>query len=235
MITLPRAGEVRCGYGGAVPTTPAPTLRGLVVDWGGVLTGPVDEAFARWAREEGIAADLLAGVLQQAFAVADDSPVHALERGELSGPEFERGLAAALAALGSPVPADGLLTRMLSGLSPSESMLGLVAAVRAAGLRTGVLSNSWANEYPREGWEALFDVVVISGEVGMRKPEPRIYHHVLDLLALRPQEAVFVDDLPVNVHAAAELGMVGVLHTSFEQTAHELEVLLGLPLTSRCD
>ncbi len=216
-----------------MPTTPAaPHLRGLVVDWGGVLTGPVDEAFGGWAAAEGIAADHLASVLQQMFAAAaadGDSPVHALERGELSGPDFELRLAADLAALGSPVPADGLLARMLQGLSPSESMLGLVAAARASGLRTAVLSNSWANEYPREGWEALFDVVVISGDVGMRKPEPRIYHHVLDLLALQPHEAVFVDDLAVNVRAAAELGMVAVLHTSFEQTARELEVLLGIP------
>lgn len=200
-----------------------------MLDWGGVLTGPVDEALARWAAAEGVPADRVAVVLRQMFTADGDSPVHALERGELTGPEFELRLAADLAALGSPVPADGLLARMLAGLSPSESMLGLVAAARAKGLRTGVLSNSWANDYPREGWESLFDVVVISGEVGMRKPEPRIFHHVLDLLALQPHEAVFVDDLAANVRAAAELGMVGVLHTSFEQTARELEMLLGLP------
>lgn len=217
----------------AVPTTPAaPSLRALVVDWGGVLTGPVDEAFARWARQEGVAADHVATVLRQMLEAASadaESPLHALERGELSGPDFEQRLAADLAALGSPVPAEGMLARMLGGLSPSESMLALVAAARAKGLRTAVLSNSWANDYPREGWESLFDVVVVSGEVGMRKPEARIYHHVLDLLAVQPHEAVFVDDLPANVRAAAELGMVGVLHASFEQTALELEVLLDLP------
>jgi putative hydrolase of the HAD superfamily len=206
-------------------------LRALVVDWGGVLTGGVDDAFRAWAARDGVAGENLAAVLQEAFSGEGSSPVHALERGELTGPQFEQLMATELAARGSTVQAEGLLSRMLGGLSPSESMLGLVAAVRAAGLRTAVLSNSWANDYPSEGWDSLFDVVVISGEVGMRKPEPRIYHHVLDLIDVRPEQAVFVDDLPVNVSAAAGVGMVGVLHRSFEQTAAELEVLLGLPLT----
>lgn len=209
---------------------PAHGLRALVVDWGGVLTGPVDDAFRAWARRDGVAGEHLGAVLSQAFS-GDASPVHALERGELSGPEFEQLVAAELAKHGSPVQAEGLLARMLGGLSPSESMLGLVAAVRAAGLRTAVLSNSWANAYPRDGWDTLFDAVVISGEVGMRKPEPRIYHQVLELIGVRPEQAVFVDDLPANVSAAAAVGMVGVVHRSFEQTAAELEVLLGLPLT----
>ena len=119
---------------------------------------------------------------------------------------------------------------MLGGLTPSASMLDLVARVKAAGLRTAVLSNSWANEYPREGWDELFDAVVISGEVGMRKPEPRIYQLLLDRLALPAGACVFVDDLAVNVAAAVQVGMVGVLHRSVDQTAAELEVLLGLAL-----
>ena len=158
------------------------------------------------------------------------SLIHSLERGEITGAQFEQRLAHELARHGSPVNPQGLISRMFGGLAPSESMLGLVAQVKDAGLRTAVLSNSWANDYPRQGWDELFDVVVISGEVGMRKPEPRIYHHVLELVDLAPNEAVFVDDLAANVTAAVEIGMVGVVYRSFEQTADELEVLLGMDL-----
>ena len=91
-------------------------------------------------------------------------------------------------------------------------MTALVRRARHAGLRTGLLSNSWGNDYPRDGWDEMFDVVVISGEVGMRKPEPEIFHHTLDLIGLAAAECVFVDDLPHNVAAAVELGMVGVRH-----------------------
>jgi len=76
----------------------------------------------------------------------------------------------------------------------------------------------------------MFDAVVISGEVGMRKPEPATFRHMLGLLGVRPLQAVFVDDLPANVHAAAEVGMVGVHHTSYDSTADELEALFGIPL-----
>jgi HAD superfamily hydrolase (TIGR01509 family) len=109
-------------------------------------------------------------------------------------------------------------------------MLGLVARVKQAGLRTAVLSNSWGNEYPMQGWDELFDAVVISGEVGMRKPEPRIFRHVLGLIGLAASDCVFVDDLAHNVTAAVELGFVGVVHRSYDETAAELEAILGMEL-----
>lgn len=214
-------------------------IRALVVDWGGVLTGSVDTVWSTWAEQDAVDHDHLRAALRGPTAT-DTGPdtsdagraslVHALERGELTGPQFEQLVAQELARQGSPVQAHGLLERMLGGLTPSASMLGVVARVKAAGLRTAVLSNSWANEYPREGWDELFDVVVISGEVGMRKPEPRIYQLLLDRLALPAGACVFVDDLAVNVAAAVQVGMVGVLHRSVDQTAAELEVLLGLAL-----
>lgn len=214
-------------------------IRALVVDWGGVLTGSVDTVWSTWAEQDAVDHDHLRAALRGPTAT-DTGPdtsdagraslVHALERGELTGPQFEQLVAQELARQGSPVQAHGLLERMLGGLTPSASMLDVVARVKAAGLRTAVLSNSWANEYPREGWDELFDVVVISGEVGMRKPEPRIYQLLLDRLALPAGACVFVDDLAVNVAAAVQVGMVGVLHRSVDQTAAELEVLLGLAL-----
>ena len=77
----------------------------------------------------------------------------------------------------------------------------------------------------------MFDVVVISGEVGMRKPEPAIFEHILELMGLRAEECVFVDDLRHNVDAAVALGMLGVLHRSYEQTRLELEAVFGVPLS----
>jgi putative hydrolase of the HAD superfamily len=208
-------------------------VKGLVLDWGGVLTNGIDAAFASWAQRDGVIADHLGLVLREAFTSDDTdepNPVHALERGEIDAAQFEERLAAELARHGSAVPAQGLLARMFAGISPSDSMLGLVARAKQAGLRTAVLSNSWGNSYPMQGWDELFDAVVISGEVGMRKPEPRIFRHVLGLIGLPAAECVFVDDLAHNVMAAVELGFVGVVHRSFDETALELEAILGMDL-----
>jgi len=76
----------------------------------------------------------------------------------------------------------------------------------------------------------MFDVVVISGEVGMRKPEPGIYMHTASLLGVEPSECVFVDDLAHNIAAAVEVGMVGVHHTAYDATLMELEALFDRPL-----
>jgi HAD superfamily hydrolase (TIGR01509 family) len=105
-------------------------------------------------------------------------------------------------------------------------MLGLVRRARHSGLRTALLSNSWGDEnYPEAQWEGAFDVVVISGRVGMRKPEAEIFRHTADLLGVPPEECVMVDDLAGNIHGAVASGMVGVLHKSYEETAEELEIL----------
>lgn len=239
----------------AGPSAAAPgggtVLRGLVVDWGGVLTPGLDEAMSRWAQADGVAYDHFRDVLRlwvglgaepledsqhPGCPAAAPSPVHRLELGQTTPAEFERELARELAERGSPVPAAGLLARMLDGLQALDrSMIGLVRRARDEGLRTALLSNSWGEHYPSELEDGLFDAVVISGRVGMRKPEERIYHHVCDLLALEPAECVFVDDLARNVHAAAAAGMVGVLHRSYPETLFELETLFGRPLSTGDD
>ena len=127
---------------------------------------------------------------------------------------------------------EGLLTRMFNRFEHATDMVGLVRRARAAGIRTALLSNSWGNDYPRDGWDEMFDVVVISGEVGMRKPEPRIFRHTLDRLGLEAEQCVFVDDLRPNIRAAADLGLVGVLHASYVDTAGQLEILFGRTLAS---
>ncbi len=162
---------------------------------------------------------------------AGSSPVHRLERGELTPAEFEQQLADRLAERGSPVPAEGLLARMLGGLASLDAgMLGIVRRAHDAGVRTALLSNSWGDHYPDELFDGLFDAVVISGRVGMRKPDAEIFRHTAELLRLDPGACVLVDDLPQNVRGAVAAGMVAVQHTAVDSTRAELEVLLGLDL-----
>lgn len=156
------------------------------------------------------------------------NPVHALERGELEVPDFEGQLARRLTRRdGNPVAAEGLVGRMFSRFSHAPDMAGLVRRARRLGIRTALLSNSWGDQYLRDGWHDMFDVVVISGEVGMRKPEAQIFRHTVDELGLAASSCVFVDDHRANVLAAADVGLVGVWHQTYEQTVGELEALFG--------
>jgi epoxide hydrolase-like predicted phosphatase len=208
----------------------------LVVDWGGVLTEPLDDAIRAWADLDGVDFEHYHQVMRSWLGphqgeLAKDNPVAALERGEIEVPHFEQQLARRLSdATGREVPAVGLLQRMFDQFEHAPAMSALVLRARHAGLRTGLLSNSWGNTYPREGWDEMFDAIVISGEVGMRKPEPDIFAHVLARLGVSAGQTVFVDDLAHNVQAAEALGLIGVHHTSYDTTAAELEALFGLHL-----
>jgi putative hydrolase of the HAD superfamily len=213
-----------------------PELRALLVDWGGVLTEPLESAMRSWAAVDGVDFDSYIAVMrdwlgQHQGELAAANPVAALERGEIEVPHFEAQLAERLtSATRHPVVAAGLLQRMFDRFAHEPAMAALVLRARRAGVRTGLLSNSWGNDYPREGWDEMFDAIVISGEVGMRKPEPGIFAHALELLEVEAGQTVFVDDLRINVTAAVELGFVGVHHVAYDQTASELEALFGLPL-----
>jgi putative hydrolase of the HAD superfamily len=106
-----------------------------------------------------------------------------------------------------------------------------VKAARDAGVRTGLISNSWGVErYPKDLMDELFDGVVISGLVGMRKPTPEIYSMGADAVGLPPNECVYVDDLGFNLKPAKELGMATILHSDAEETIARLEELLGVTL-----
>ena len=210
---------------------------GLIVDWGGVLTENLKDAVNRWAVADDIDIDAYVAIMRSWLGEDGEiearlNPIHALERGEMQVPHFESRLAEELTLRsGRPVVEQGLLARMFSAFEHSHDMNGLVRRARAAGIRTALLSNSWGEHYPRDLWQDMFDVTVISGEVGMRKPEERIFTHTLELLDLPPTECVFVDDLPHNIRAGAELGLTGVLHTSFAQSQIELSALLGVDLS----
>jgi len=210
-------------------------MRALIVDWGGVLTNALREPFERWAEDEGVDHEHYLTVLQQLIGQNTYdalNPIHALERGEISNPDFERMLGEKLKRLdGKPLDSKGMLDRMFSYIEHAPNMNALVRRARESGIATALLSNSWGNTYPRDLWEGMFDHVVISGEVGMRKPEPEIFHHTLNLLQVPPHEAVFVDDLHKNIEGAREIGLVTVHHREYESTLMELEALFGRTLT----
>lgn len=211
-------------------------LRGLLVDWGGVLTSGLSDALRQWADKDDLEYDAYFTAITDWIAAtpveAELNPIHALERGLIAVPDFERKLAAVLVRRdGRPVEAEGLIERMFAHFEHAPQMSALVRRARAKGLRTALLSNSWGNTYPRETWDGMFDTIVISGEVGLRKPEPEIYQLTAERLGLELAECVFVDDMQPNVDGARKLGMTAILHTSYDETRRELEALLGTDLT----
>lgn len=211
-------------------------LTGLITDWGGVLTVGLREAVDEWAAVEQIdPADYVAVMREwfgQSALEAVYNPVHALEKGELEVPHFEEHLAQALSArAGREVPATGLVQRMLTYFRHSPDMMSLVRRAKEQGIRTALLSNSWGMNYPADLFDGMFDALVISGEVGMRKPDREIYDHALQAIGLPAQECVFVDDLLPNVLAAREVGMVAVHHTDYATTAAELDILFDRVLS----
>ena len=202
------------------------TRRGLLIDWGGVLTTDLFASFASFCKAEGLDAAMVRELFSSDEAVRE--LLVEFECGRMDEPEFERRFAPML-GVSSDV---GLVDRMFAGSRPDARMLGMVKLARDAGIRTGLISNSWGVErYPQQLIDELFDGVVISGLVGIRKPSRRIYELGAEAVGLPPPECVFVDDLGFNLKPAEELGMATVLHTDAAQTAAELEKLLGVALT----
>lgn len=203
----------------------ATTLRtGLLIDWGGVLTTNLFAGFNAFCAKEGLERDTIVATFRTDPAARE--MVVALETGRLPEPEFELGLSSLLGVDGS-----GLIDRLFAGSALEPAMIEAVAAARAARIRTGLISNSWGTRrYPRALLARLFDGIVISGEVGMRKPTPEMYTRGAELIGVPTSECVFVDDLPFNLAPAEALGMATVHHVSPEQTIAELENLLGVGL-----
>lgn len=200
--------------------------RGLLVDWGGVLTTDLFASFAAFCAAEGLDPDRLRRAFRHDASAREN--LIALEEGRLQEAEFEPRLAAILG-----VEPDGLIDRLFAGSHAEPAMIDAVRSARGAGVRTGLVSNSWGTRrYPRHLLDDLFDGVVISGEVGMRKPAPEIYALGAERIGLPPAECVFVDDLPFNLEPARELGMAVVHHVSTPDTIAELERVLGLALAT---
>jgi putative hydrolase of the HAD superfamily len=202
----------------------------VVFDYGGVLTTPLSSTTGSWLRADGIDPDGFATLMREWLGrdAEPDNPIHLLETGDLEVAEFERRFAARLVTTtGAPVEAEGVLNRLFAGMKPSEEMTELVRDLRRRGLRTGLLSNSWGNDYPHHLLAELCDVIVISGEVGLRKPDEAIYRLLLDRLDLPAERVAFVDDFTANVRAAQALGMHGIRHLDPAGTRRALAELLG--------
>ena len=208
------------------------TVRGVLFDYGGVLTTPPRRSIEDWVLREGIDPDSFSRVLKAWLSrnAPAGNPLHRLETGHLTAGEFNAVLTRKLLmADGSAVTEADHLSGIFSTILPEPAMVGFIRRLRDHGVPLALISNSWGNDYPEEVL-GLFDEVVISGEVGMRKPQPAIYHLTLERLGLLAAEAALVDDGSPNIDAADRLGLTGLLHTSTASTIASLESILTTTL-----
>jgi putative hydrolase of the HAD superfamily len=198
-------------------------VKGLLVDFGGVLTTNVFQSFKQFAADEGLPPD----TIKRAFKEDREALglLRKLEKGELRHEEFEPLFAERIGVENS----EGLVGRLFAGVGPDEQMLDAVRRARSGGVKTGLISNSWGEglAYDQSTLDELFDAVVISGDVGMHKPEPEIFKLGAEKIGVPPEECVFVDDLRENCAGAEAVGMTAILHRGPDSTLPELEKLLS--------
>lgn len=208
------------------------TLAALIFDFGGVLTSPLRDSMFEFVSEEGIELEQLARAALGAYLGEQDDLVTSFETGRISEDDFAVAFARRLSdTSGKSISPEGLVRRIFGRLELQEDMLDAVARARRAGYKTALLSNSWGvAHYPTRRLAPLFDALVISGEVGLRKPDPEIFTLVCERLEVKPETCVFVDDYPGHLRTALTLGMTTVLHRTPERTIQELEDLLGAEL-----
>ena len=207
-------------------------IEAVVSDFGGVLTTPLFAGFAGWQEEHGVPVEALGKALARAAAERGEHPLFELERGELSYDAFLGVLDSALAAeVGRPVAMAGFADSYWARLEHNEPFIAYLRELRARGVRLALLTNNvreWEPRWrPRWPIDELFETVVDSAFVGLRKPDPRIYELTLERLALPAASCAFVDDLEVNCDAARALGMHPVVFRDSEQAMAELDRLLG--------
>jgi epoxide hydrolase-like predicted phosphatase len=200
----------------------AAELRAVLLDWGGVMTGSPFSSFAAFCSTEGLDPATLADLFRH------DRDARALlidfECGRLEEADFEPRLAAAMGVASH----ERLVDRLFDGSAIDDAMVEGVRALHDRGVRTALVSNSWGTRrYPRDLLAELFDGIVISGEEGFRKPDPRMYSLGAQRIGVEPEECVFVDDLAFNLDPARELGMAVVHHVDAASTLAELDRLVG--------
>jgi putative hydrolase of the HAD superfamily len=204
-------------------------IRALVCDFGGVLTNPLHVGFQQYEEESGISPQQIGEAMGKAMAEHGDHPLFQLERGEITEGEFGKRLGA---HLGPDFDLHHLRDVYVGELEPNERMVEYVARLRERGLRTALCTNNvreWEHLWRPKvaNLDELFEVIVDSGFVGMRKPEPAIYQLTLERLGgVAAEECVFVDDLDVNCEGAREVGMYAVRFAEAEQAIAEIEALL---------
>lgn len=202
---------------------------GLILDFGGVLTSPLLPAVLAFEQREGLPKGACLAALykdEEGVRITGD-----LERGAVSQTEWNE---AASKMLG--VPADNLMGRIFGDLRPEPLLISAAAAARRAGVKVGILSNSvglapW-DLYDGYDLERLYDVVVISEQHLLRKPDPEIFEATLKLMDLPAEQCIFVDDTVAYVKAAEQLGLKGVHNQNPTQTVAALSELLGVDLTA---
>ena len=207
-------------------------IRAVISDFGGVLTTPLIESFAAYQRRSGITPEQLGEAMVRVTEASNGRhPLHELERGRITEDRFLRRLER---ELGGGVRLHEFREIYFEALDPNEEMIRLMRELGERGFRMALLTNNVREWEPH--WRAMlpdideiFEVVVDSAFVGMRKPEHGIYELTVERLGggLRPPQCVFVDDVEVNCHAAQELGMRAVHFRDSVQARAELEAALG--------
>jgi putative hydrolase of the HAD superfamily len=202
-------------------------VRGLLVDFGGVLTTNVFDSFRAFCADEGLDPETIRRLFRDDRRALEY--VRGLERGELSEQQFAERFGELLEL--EQGRRAGLVDRMFGHIRPDDEMVAALRRARAHGIRTGLISNSMgAGRYDRSSFPELFDAVVISGDEGIHKPQPEIYELGCERVGLAPADCVFVDDLRENCEGAEAVGMTAVLHRGAQQTLPRLEELLGVEL-----
>ncbi len=203
-----------------------PDRSGLLIDWGGVMTSNLFTGFAAFCEREGLEPAALANAFRH-DEVARTALID-FECGRIEQHQFEPIIGA---ALGVAEPHDGLVAKMFADMADDLAMQDAVATLKASGVKTALLSNSWGPlTYNRTRFDELFDVLVISGDEGMRKPDPAIYALAAERIGLPFEELAFVDDLPHNLTPAEEVGIAVVHHTDAATTIPQLSELFGITL-----
>jgi epoxide hydrolase-like predicted phosphatase len=208
-------------------TLDKPHHTALLIDFGGVLTSDIWQSFEAFCRVEGLDPETLRGMFRTDPAALAE--LRKLETGETAQEDFERRFAERLG-----VPAQGLTDRLFEGMTPADRMIDAVREIRRAGILTCLVSNSWSlSHYDDAQLRELFDAIVISGQVGLHKPQREIYELAAERLGVTPPTCVFVDDLRENCAGAEAVGMTAILHRDPEKTISRLEELLGVRLSGR--
>jgi putative hydrolase of the HAD superfamily len=200
-------------------------IRAVLWDFGGVITTSPFESFARYEREHGLPTDFIRGL----NAANHHSNAWAkMERAQVSLDEFCDLYEAEAVAAGHPIDARAVLACLAGDVRPQ--MVAALRTIKARGLKQGCLTNNFNAMSGENPILALFDVIVESSRVGVRKPEPRFYEIACELLDISPDEAVMLDDLGVNLKPAREMGMSTIKVVDPDEALRELEAIVGFPL-----
>lgn len=213
------------------------SIKAVIWDFGGVFTTSPFERFAAYEREN----DLPEDFIRHTNAVNPDTNAWAkFERSEVTKEEFDGLFLEETTARGHPVPGKDIIALLSGTVRPV--MVEALDRILAAGYRCAVITNNvpaghgpgissnaeTASEVARV--MAKMELVVESSKLGLRKPDPKIYQHTCAELGIEPSDAVYLDDLGINLKPAKAMGMQTIKVVSADQALGELEGVLGMKL-----